>query len=237
MMLHYEQISNEMKSLLIRLMEIKELLPFRLVGGTSLALQLGHRTSVDIDLFAGGGAPAPEILSRVLIENFSNEVRINRIQRYGLAISVKNIKVDIYDWKVPFTQDPVEVDGIRLASIKDIFAFKCEALTGRKAEKDFIDIAEILLHYPLEELLITFQTRYPYYAKAAIMNILLRPDVFERDSSIKYAEGKSWEKYNEVIRTTLRQFEDSLEERKKKVEEEHAKKIQSLIDQKRKKQK
>jgi hypothetical protein len=235
MKLHYEQISNEMKTLLIQLMQIKELSAFRLVGGTNLALQLGHRFSVDIDLFAGGGAPTPETTSKILIEHFPKEITINRIQQYGFAASIKNIKVDIYDWKVPFAEAPIEVDGIRLASVKDIFAFKCEALSGRKVEKDFVDIAEISLHFPLQELLETFQARYPHYAKASVMEPLLKPSIFERDFSIKYAEGKSWEKYNEIIKSSLRQHEDSIKEWKEKVEENRTKKIQSLIEQKRKK--
>ena len=48
--LHKETVSDALWWTLKQLMEIKVLLPFRLVGGTSLSLQLGHRISVDIDL-------------------------------------------------------------------------------------------------------------------------------------------------------------------------------------------
>ena len=50
-MLHYETIAPATRKLLNRLMSDNRLHDFVLVGGTSLALQLGHRLSVDLDLF------------------------------------------------------------------------------------------------------------------------------------------------------------------------------------------
>ena len=173
--------------------------------------------------------------SKILINKFDTEVQINRMMQSGLAAIIKNIKVDVYDWKVPFSEEVIEIDGIRLASAKDIFAFKCEALTGRKAEKDFIDIAEISLHFSMEELFRTFQIRYPHYTKGSIMPILLQPSIFERDTSIQYAEGKSWEYYCEVMRKAIFNFGTSLQAKKEKELDDHDKKIQSLIEQKRKK--
>ncbi|WP_312761666.1 nucleotidyl transferase AbiEii/AbiGii toxin family protein [Epilithonimonas sp.] len=50
-MLFYSTVSPEIKSALEIVMNAEILKPFRLVGGTSLSLQLGHRISIDIDLF------------------------------------------------------------------------------------------------------------------------------------------------------------------------------------------
>ncbi len=85
MNLYSNTVSTEMISVLKSMMEVSDLSAFRLVGGTSLALQLGHRTSVDIDLFAAGGSPTPEEIGRILSLNFSNEVNIARFQRFGLT--------------------------------------------------------------------------------------------------------------------------------------------------------
>ena len=51
MKLHYETVSPTLQRILHQLMELESLRDFRLVGGTSLALQRGHRRSIDIDLF------------------------------------------------------------------------------------------------------------------------------------------------------------------------------------------
>lgn len=51
-MLHYNTVNNLLRNCLLQLMTAKEFSFFRLVGGTSLSLQIGHRESVDIDLFS-----------------------------------------------------------------------------------------------------------------------------------------------------------------------------------------
>jgi len=50
-MLYWNTVNELLKNSLLTLMKAKELLDFRLVGGTALSLHLGHRMSVDIDLF------------------------------------------------------------------------------------------------------------------------------------------------------------------------------------------
>jgi hypothetical protein len=50
-MLHYQTVSSELLELLKFCMAREEFSKLRLVGGTDLALQFGHRKSIDIDLF------------------------------------------------------------------------------------------------------------------------------------------------------------------------------------------
>jgi hypothetical protein len=47
MNLHYNSVTKELQMVPNRLMKIKELDSFRLVGGTALALLYGHRNSVE----------------------------------------------------------------------------------------------------------------------------------------------------------------------------------------------
>jgi hypothetical protein len=51
-MLHYKTVNDLLKEGLLQIMAAKEFENFRLVGGTSLSLQIGHRESIDIDLFS-----------------------------------------------------------------------------------------------------------------------------------------------------------------------------------------
>ena len=235
MSLHYQMVSEEVKSTLVQLMKIKELAPFRLVGGTALALQLGHRSSVDIDLFAGGGAPQPHELGEILKLYFPKNFQITRFQRFGIAAFIHNVKVDLYDWKVPFSSDPVVIDSIRMASVEDIFASKCEALLGRRVEKDFSDLSEIIRHVHLDKLFDTLIKRYPYLSKSAVVAILLKPSAFERDLSIKYAQGKSWDGYQQTLTRAIAQYEDDLINSKINEMAQREKKIQELINQKKNK--
>ena len=71
-MLYYSTVSPYLKSVLKIVMDSDILKPFRLVGGTSLSLQLGHRISIDIDLFTDSdyGSLNFEDIERFLNLNF-----------------------------------------------------------------------------------------------------------------------------------------------------------------------
>lgn len=65
-MIYYNTVNDLLKNTLNTLMESSVFESFRLVGGTALSLQLGHRTSVDIDLFSD--APYGSIDFKVIDE-------------------------------------------------------------------------------------------------------------------------------------------------------------------------
>lgn len=60
-MLHYETIHPDALELLIKIQSLEMFRDLRLVGGTALALQLGHRVSIDLDLFGNIEASLDEI--------------------------------------------------------------------------------------------------------------------------------------------------------------------------------
>jgi hypothetical protein len=235
MKLHFDMVTQPLKELLGQLMQVPALHAFRLVGGTNLALQLGHRQSVDIDLFAGGGGSQPKQIAEALAEKFNNQIHVNRIQQHGLSAIINNIKVDLYDWKVPFALDALVDSDIRLASLEDIFAFKCEAVLGRRVEKDFVDIAEITSHKELSILFDVFAKRYPFIQKSAVTAILLKPEIFERDTSIVYSNGKTFDLYVTSLTQALQKYEQAIESKQLSEIANRHQRIQDLINQKRNK--
>jgi Nucleotidyl transferase AbiEii toxin, Type IV TA system len=228
MNLHDEAITPDLKRLLIRLMAIKELNPFRLVGGTALALIYGHRSSVDIDMFAGGYVDTGK-LPEILKTNFGDDFRLNISMQNGISGTVENIKVDIFDWKVPFAEDPILSDGIRIASPPDIFAYKCEAIMSRRSEKDFCDLGLLIEHFGLEILIPVFQKRYPFISTGAIFPILLKEEGIIRDNSILFHQNNSFEKYALVIKEKLKGYEQGILDEKAKANEERIQKIKALV--------
>jgi hypothetical protein len=86
---------------------------FVLVGGTSLALQLGHRLSVDIDLFGKSEIDENYFLST--LRKFG-EVIVLKKSKNILICSVNGIKVDFVNYNYNWLDDYIEVDLIRLAS-------------------------------------------------------------------------------------------------------------------------
>lgn len=234
MKLHLETVSSEMMQVLTRLMSIKELDSFRLVGGTALALQFGHRVSVDIDLFAGGRVDTSG-LPKIISQHFEKFELVSQNQN-GIMGIINNIKVDVVDWKVPFTQEPLLVDGIRIATPSDIFASKCEAILDRKSEKDFVDIALIAERFDLIDLFQTLKTRYPYITTGSVTAFLLQNKLITRDPSIHYLQNYNFDTCAEMLHKKIVSFENALKEKKQMEADDRDKKIQSLIEQKRKKQ-
>lgn len=130
----------------------------RLVGGTALALQYGHRRSVDLDFF-GCTTDNMDELTETLKEQVG-QLSLLSVSKTIRAYSMRGVKVDIVNYAYPWIDDPVEEDGLLLASPKDIAAMKVNAAIGRGTKKDFIDIYFLLQHFSLEDLMNFYLQKY-----------------------------------------------------------------------------
>lgn len=153
-------IAPETFKLCQELQELPELANFFLVGGTSLALQLGHRNSIDIDLFT-----RDEFNNQLLIDFLNTKyVFVQFYSRPNTIIgSINGIKVDFIRHDYPFVLPPLHEEGIRYLSKEDIAAMKINAfIWSSKRLKDFIDIYYLLEHYSIEKMLEFFTLKYPH---------------------------------------------------------------------------
>lgn len=161
-MLHLQTILPDTLELLKRLSAQPEMQGMRLVGGTSLALQYGHRQSVDLDFFGQLTVSQDDILS--MMERMGSYRLRNRTSSI-LQLIVDGVMVDIVDYsRYPWIDDSVCHEGVTLASPKDIAAMKINAIEGRGSRKDFIDIYLLLQHYSMDDLLAFYSQKYPNYS-------------------------------------------------------------------------
>ena len=144
-MLYTNTVDTKTLDLLKRLMALPVLAKFALVGGTNLSLQLGHRLSVDLDIFSNEDFIADEVLETV-IQNFSSFELIRSSEKSFSGV-LENVKIDIILHKYDYLESVKVIDGIRLLSIPDIIPMKLNAMAQRGQKKDFWDIAELLNHY------------------------------------------------------------------------------------------
>ena len=128
--------------LLKRLQQIPLFEDLRLVGGTALALHIGHRHSIDLDLFGSIDADYMEI-SEVLRE-YDLKATLNYNSKNIHQFTINDIKVDIVNYPYEWLEPQIETANIRLAGLKDIAAMKLSAITNRGTRKDFIDIYFLL---------------------------------------------------------------------------------------------
>ena len=160
-MLQYSTIEPRTLEVLKELMNIPELKDFYLVGGTALALYYGHRLSIDIDLFSVADFKAESLLP-ILEKHFKGFTYSNINNPIGLFGFIDEIKVDFVRYhNYPVIDAPYIENGIRIACIKDIMAMKIAAILKRGVKKDFWDIAELLHHYTIEELITCYDMKYP----------------------------------------------------------------------------
>lgn len=161
-MLSFQTIEPDTLELLKALMAEPSFNGMRLVGGTSLALQYGHRQSVDIDMF-GIFSPDASAMSERL-KKLGQTFVVKESERIKIY-TINGIKVDFVDYgNYPWIDDVIIENGLRLASPKDIAAMKINAIEGRGTKKDFIDVYFLLQHYSLNQLLDFYAKKYPEHS-------------------------------------------------------------------------
>lgn len=156
-MLQEQTVKASTLELLKRLMADSALKDFYLVGGTALALQIGHRISVDLDLFSTSAFD--NIQMREYLEN-EYGFRTNYMASNTLKGEISDVKIDCIMHKYKWL-DTFEDSGIRLAGLKDICAMKLNSIAGNGTRiKDFVDLAYLSEHFSLRQMLDFFQEKY-----------------------------------------------------------------------------
>lgn len=195
-MLYLETVESSTLELLKKLQRLPVLEQTRLVGGTALALQLGHRKSIDLDFFGTVDCEAEYL--RESIAGIASLTILKESPHIHIYI-VDGIKVDIVNYKYPWLDDVVLEQGLRLASVSDIAAMKITAIIGRGTKKDFIDIAFLLHHFSLEEILHFYAAKYNDSSVFMAMKSLAYFDDAEADPMPDMFVNQSWQQVNAYI--------------------------------------
>lgn len=157
-MLQYQTVAPATLDLLKKIAVDPAFSAHRLVGGTALALQYGHRLSVDLDFFSDAPMEYEEVLSSV---RPFGKVEVASRSKYIYCLYINDIKVDFVFLPYTWIDVPVTEDAIRLAGIRDIAAMKLAAITNRGSKKDFIDIALLIEHLGLQQMMACYREKYP----------------------------------------------------------------------------
>lgn len=166
--MYFNTVTPALKQILETLMNVPSLNLFRLVGGTSLSLQLGHRESVDIDLFTDSVYSSINFneLDAALKSTFENITWTDGIvtgmgKSYDITINNESVKVDVFYSSEKFIQPPLVKNGIRLATIEEIIAMKLEVVAHGGRKKDFWDLHELSPRYSLQKMMDLYKERNP----------------------------------------------------------------------------
>lgn len=199
--LHYNTVTPLLRQVLDELMAAEVFDPFRLVGGTSLSLQRGHRESIDIDLFTDApyGSIDFDAIEQFLKDRYSY-VDSNNIGPVGMGRSYyvghsrdESVKLDVF-YTDAFIRPIKVVDGIRLATEEEIIAMKLDVIQRGGRKKDFWDLHEVMEQYSIDAMLSLHEERYPYsHDKVLIRNNFGMFEEADKDPDPMCLRQKHWE--------------------------------------------
>jgi len=181
-----------------------ELADTRLVGGTALALHLGHRLSIDLDLF---GKINSDILTETLraekFETFDVVFENKVIKHYMInQIKVDVVKYDYYPW----LEDVIVENEIKLAGMKDIAAMKLGAITNRGSRKDFIDLFFLLKTFSLKEIFDFYATKFPDSTPFLTFRSLVYFDDADKEDMPHMLIPTTWEEVKKCITAEVKKM-------------------------------
>jgi len=156
--MHQEVITSKAKIVLDGLNNFSN---FYLAGGTGLALQLGHRVSVDFDFFWEEDIPK-ELFAKVrrIFKDCQLETIVNRSTQ--LTVTIEGVMISFVKYPFPIFSRFIDYQGIKILSPIGIAAMKAFALGGRAALKDYVDLYFVLKKkiVNLEEIITLCQKKY-----------------------------------------------------------------------------
>jgi len=200
-MLFKQTVEPATFSLLKELIQLPSLQDFYLVGGTALALQIGHRKSIDLDLFTDSECDQDLILSE-----FEWEYEEFGRSKIFLGVRIQGIKVDIVKYLFPRINPLVVEEGIPMANREEIAGMKLWAIARRGTKKDFIDIYFLMKEFSLQEMIDFFQRKFPNIEPLLILRSMTYFEDADLDPDPDMLVEISWEEIKESIRVQVSSF-------------------------------
>ena len=206
-MLRTETVERDTFELLKTLMQDEHLKNFNLVGGTALALYMGHRKSIDLDLFSQQTFDTDD-LEKYMNDTYNFIVRnLEKKSKATLIGEINGIKIDFISYNYPLVNQVVIQDGIRLLSIQDIAAMKLTAISQSGDRlKDFVDITFLSTKMSLTDMLNAFEIKYPKTNKmSAVKGLTYFDDIdfsveIELTNKGAYTWKETAKRINEMIK-------------------------------------
>ncbi len=141
--MHKEILNPDQVDLLPLVKQFKK--EFYLVGGTAIALHIGHRRSIDFDLFKFSAIRHKNIINK--IESFNSSYQVTRRVTEQLNVVVQDVKFTFYQYPFKINASADFDKMLRMPCLIDLAAMKAYALGRRSKWKDYVDIYFLLKDY------------------------------------------------------------------------------------------
>ena len=170
---------------------------FYLAGGTGLALRLGHRVSLDLDLFSADNSLANNERAAILEGlKSSGGLEVAESKDGTCHLVLEATRVSLLRYPYPLLKPTSGWRGLAVASLEDIAAMKVSAIIGRGAKKDFVDLYEVCGGLGLEAVLEAASKKYRHHADFILQaaRALVFFEDAEKDPMPRLLKRMSWER-------------------------------------------
>ncbi len=200
----YNILDEKRLNILPLLEEFKD--NFYLAGGTALALQLGHRDSIDFDFFTKNDINTQKLFEKIKIIFQQHTLKRVQDEKNTLTIIIdNNIKISFFTYKYKLLNQLHEEPYLQIASIEDIACMKLNAIVSRSTMKDYVDLFFILQKTTIKNLLNKYSTKFPSLDTNLILKSLVyfddivdEPIIFKNNFSTNLEELKNF--FIEIIK-------------------------------------
>ena len=208
----HSEILNQNQAKILPQLAFLENFGFYLAGGTALALQIGHRTSLDFDFYNQKHFSTPDLYDKIE-KKFANRAKKISQQKDTLFCKVDDVDLSFFWYRYNHIEKPRAYEGILLASLKDIAAMKLVAVGHRPAKRDYIDIFYLLKKFSLEVIFSAARKKYANFNGYLSLRALTYFEDLEDPSqrSIKVLDPDfSWEKAKDKIFEEVKKYQLSI---------------------------
>lgn len=203
--MHQKTINKQTKRVFDKIATTPLRNQFYLAGGTALAIELGHRKSIDLDWFSKkdfSNSEIKEILSAL------GDFVLNSEAEGTIHGTLDKVRVSFLKYKYELLFPLISFGKIQLADERDIASMKIDAVSSRGSKKDFIDIYFLLQKYSLSKLIGFFEKKYSgvKYNRLHILKSMTYFSDADDEPMPRMIEPLKWEKVKKDISKKIHIF-------------------------------
>ena len=183
---------------------------FYMAGGTALALQIGHRTSLDFDFYTKKSFDSKKLFEE-LRTRFKKTILVGR-EENTLWVKINEVPISFFKYPYPLVFPKIEIKSFPpLASKEDIGAMKIIAISQRGTKRDFIDIYFLLEEFSLEDLFNFVKKKYPefnIYVGLRALTYFADAEKKEKGRRFYLFRPVSWSKVKKFLIAKVREYQE-----------------------------
>lgn len=203
-------LNDRQKQVIAKLNWLKQT-PFYLAGGTALALQFGHRTSVDLDFYSPDKFDNRR-LQQDISKHFGIKATDVEIPENTLEAIVMDVNISFFYYPYKLLDELIEFPPIKLAGLKDIAAMKIAAVIQRAKQRDFIDLYYLIISLGLDKVMEATMNKYPWYQenRQLLFKALTYFDEADADNEVRqitiFDKQLQWDEVKQVIQSEVSKY-------------------------------